>query len=313
MKKFFYLVVLFLISVFIAISLTGFGGKQQKQKITLKKTRVKTVKLKENVQMVFSVRSEPCRIERGDVINQESFINKRRYAQLMGYDIYYNNQTLDKDLNITGTYTKISLLRQLILNESKLDADSPLRHDWFLWIDSDALIVDMKFELPFQKYNNVELVIWGSDPDIYETHCGNNGVNTGVFLIRNSKWSLQFLEHVRSFGVNEGVAREHELKPFIRNYVRALYEQNAIVYILNHEPNHKYRDKMYFEQSFALNGYWNSTFEIPNWNPFVIHFMGCQFCWYTPKNNCHDVWDQYVDKSYHSYKKQLYLIHKRLI
>lgn len=161
----------------------------------------------------------------------------------------------------------------------------------------------MSFELPFEKYNNYDLVIWGDDKEIFVGHHGVLGTNTGVFLLRNTKWSLQFIELVREFGINHGLKHEDKLKPFIREYQTNIYEQNAIVYILNQNP--KLRSNIYSERVIGFNRYWKDYFGIPNWNPFVIHFMGCQFCAYQLKNDCVIVWDEYLKKSLFSYKTQL--------
>ena len=271
--------------------------------------------VKKNVLLLFSVQPEPCRMPRGDEINEQSYQNKRQYAHLMNYDLIYNRRYQNTHLNITGTYTKLSLLRELLLNESTLASDSRNRHEWFLWIDSDALISDMSFELPFEKYTNYDLVIWGDDKEIKNRN-GNDGLNTGVFLLRNSKWSLEFVDLVLTFAVNHGKAREEELKSFINDYKLGLYEQNAIVYILNHEP--KYRVRMYFERSFFLNGYWKMKMQYPipfgmYWNPFTVHFAGCQFCKHHPlfRKQCLLQWDLNYKLANESYQFELRKSKKR--
>ena len=35
--------------------------------------------------------------------------------------------------------------------------------EWYLWIDSDTVIIDVAFTLPFQEYAGSDLVIWGNE------------------------------------------------------------------------------------------------------------------------------------------------------
>ena len=35
--------------------------------------------------------------------------------------------------------------------------------EWYLWIDSDTIIIDVAFTLPFWNYEGKDLVIWGNE------------------------------------------------------------------------------------------------------------------------------------------------------
>jgi hypothetical protein len=35
--------------------------------------------------------------------------------------------------------------------------------EWFMWIDSDTMVINPTFELPFHKYKGRDLVIWGNE------------------------------------------------------------------------------------------------------------------------------------------------------
>ncbi len=35
--------------------------------------------------------------------------------------------------------------------------------EWYMWIDSDAMIVDPAFEIPFHKFGGKDLVAWGNE------------------------------------------------------------------------------------------------------------------------------------------------------
>jgi len=65
--------------------------------------------------------------------------------------------------------------------------------EWIWWMDSDALFTDMVFELPMEKYRDVNMVLHGFDEMIY-TQKSWVGLNTGSFLLRNCQWALELLE-----------------------------------------------------------------------------------------------------------------------
>lgn len=35
--------------------------------------------------------------------------------------------------------------------------------EWFMWIDSDTMIINPTFELPFSKFKGKDLIIWGNE------------------------------------------------------------------------------------------------------------------------------------------------------
>lgn len=100
------------------------------------------------------------------------------------------------------------------------------RFSWLMWIDMDAIVEEMEFEIPVSRYRDVDLVIWGNETELLkhkDAKTGNKppltgtiiicdsflrpcslrpGLNTGVFLLRNSKWSRNFLAEVTRFGEN---------------------------------------------------------------------------------------------------------------
>jgi len=98
-----------------------------------------------------------------------------------------------------------------------------------------------------------------------------------VLLIRNSKWSLHLFNELIKFAPNDGEIRKDEMKRVIKIYNPHIRDQNAFVYVINRNPNYMY--KIYFEHEFYLNGYFLHYFEMPNYNPFIIHFATCSFCY----------------------------------
>ena len=257
---------------------------------------------KQTVMIVFSIDPRRCKTQNGENIFKQSYLNKLQYAQLMNYDVIYNRRFINEDLNITGRYTKIALLRELMINESKLEMFSQRRHEWFFWIDSDALVNEMSFKLPFRRYKHAHLVAWGNEESIFKTPDNFNGINSGVLLIRNSKWSLHFLDELMKFAPNDGEIRIDEMRNVIKNFNPIIRDQNAFVYVINRNP--KYMERIFFEHAFYLNGHFSHYFEIPNYNPFIIHFASCDFC-FKEEKKCISSWSIFYNRSTINYLNEL--------
>ena len=60
-------------------------------------------------------------------------------------------------------------------------------------MDQDAMITDMEFEHPLKKYKDFNFLIHGWEKKVYEKRSWL-GINAGVFLIKNSEWSMDFME-----------------------------------------------------------------------------------------------------------------------
>jgi hypothetical protein len=65
------------------------------------------------------------------------------------------------------------------------------RYDWLMWIDADAMVMNhrVKIEDLIEKAGEGKDLIISSDL---------NGLNAGVFLLRNCEWSQLFLQFVES-------------------------------------------------------------------------------------------------------------------
>jgi xyloglucan 6-xylosyltransferase len=88
------------------------------------------------------------------------------------------------DDEMVGWWVKLFLTHMLMIRYPEVD--------WIWWMDSDAVITDMTFELPLHKYQNHNLVISGWEDAVYEKRSWM-GLNAGVFLLRNCQWSLDLL------------------------------------------------------------------------------------------------------------------------
>ena len=49
--------------------------------------------------------------------------------------------------------------------------------EWYLWIDSDTMIINPTFEMPLKKFKGKDLIIWGNETALLEGD-GRNGTAT---------------------------------------------------------------------------------------------------------------------------------------
>lgn len=125
---------------------------------------------------------------------QSSIENKQAYCLLHGYDFICGDETLDASRPIP--WSKIRLI---------LDVLKRGDHQWVFWTDSDSLIMNDSIKLEELIDNHYDFILCSDhnpiddeDVDILPKwraalHYLPN-LNTGQFLIKKSKWSIDFLE-----------------------------------------------------------------------------------------------------------------------
>jgi xyloglucan 6-xylosyltransferase len=131
----------------------------------------------------------PCANPLGDFYHLKFLKNRVDYARLHGLEFFYNMATFEKEM--TSFWAKLPLLRKVMLNHPDVE--------WLWWMDSDAIFTDMTFEMPMEKYENMNLVVHGFHNLLFEQRRWI-GLNTGSFLIRNCQWSLDLLDALAPFG-----------------------------------------------------------------------------------------------------------------
>lgn len=95
--------------------------------------------------MVTALPERPCdRQGFGNYISTLSVKNKQDYADVHGYAFLWKAELVNRKL--PGPWNKISILRHLL---NSLDAQ---QFPWILWVDYDAIIPNMTFVLPFERY-----------------------------------------------------------------------------------------------------------------------------------------------------------------
>lgn len=224
-----------------------------------------------------------CDNDVGDFLLLKSLKNKMDYCSPRDIQIYYSTTVLDKLMD--SFWVKLPVVRKLMLTHPEVE--------WVWWMDSDAIFTDMTFDVPFDKYEpHVHMVMQGYDSLVY----GQKdwvGLNAGIFLMRNSQWSLDFMEDLAQFGV-KGPIRDHwgqQLYEDLGN--RPLFEgddQSALVWMMAYHPE-KYAKHIFLESTYALHSFWPTVtnryeefmdkyhpgYGDHRW-PLVTHFVGCKPC-----------------------------------
>ena len=102
-----------------------------------------------------------------------SAANKRRYADLHGYDLIVSRTAADPSR--PAAWSKILEVREHLP-----------RYDWLMFIDVDTLIMNPAVRLEDIADDSVDQVLAAD----------HNGVNSGVWLVRNTPWSFYFLDEL---------------------------------------------------------------------------------------------------------------------
>jgi mannan polymerase II complex MNN10 subunit len=112
-----------------------------------------------------------------DSLLEMTWPNKQAYADKHGYYLFNESDTLDKSR--PPSWSKIKAAQRL-LNEENCD--------WVFWLDADTVIMNsVKTVQAFLPSN--------PDKDLVLTRQKGGSYNAGAWLIRNSAWSKQFLQH----------------------------------------------------------------------------------------------------------------------
>eukprot|EP01094_Clydonella_sp_ATCC50884_P021983 TRINITY_DN4953_c0_g1_i1.p1 TRINITY_DN4953_c0_g1~~TRINITY_DN4953_c0_g1_i1.p1 ORF type:complete len:510 (+),score=120.87 TRINITY_DN4953_c0_g1_i1:168-1532(+) len=97
--------------------------------------------------------------------------NKEEYGRKHGYDVMVNTSTIVRDRKSSWAKVKMA--------EWHLP-----KYDWLFWADTDTLIMNMDVRLEAFIDDRYDIII---TKDL-------NGLNAGVWFIRNTPWSMAFLK-----------------------------------------------------------------------------------------------------------------------
>ncbi|GLJ43389.1 hypothetical protein SUGI_0901610 [Cryptomeria japonica] len=202
---------------------------------------------KSRVLLVTGSQATPCKNPIGDNLLLRSFKNKMDYCRRHGVDIFYNTVLLEE--HMYTFWSKIPLVRAAMVAHPEAE--------WIWWMDADAVITDMDFELPLESYENYNMVLHGWKHLVYEKRSWTS-INAGIFLMRNCEWSMEFMERWASMGPQtpQFDASSELLSDTLPDRAfKDSDDQSAIVYLLLKEKE-KWGDKIFLENLYNLNGYW---------------------------------------------------------
>ena len=135
-----------------------------------------------------------------------SMANKRRYAELHGYELLRLDDEVDGSRQ--APWSKFLILHK------HLDA-----HDYLVWLDADALVSDLAAKVE-------DIVGMAPGKDLYYA-ADELDINSGVFIVRNSAWSKWYL------------VEAWQQRWLVTDYnFRSTHEQRAIHYLHGAEDVH---------------------------------------------------------------------------
>ena len=247
---------------------------------------------KEKILLLTAIPPRPCKGPLGDYVNMQSIKNKLQYSHMKGLSFHFS--TIQVDPLLGGPWNKLALVNYIL--------ESSVNYDWIFWLDVDALVYDMEFDLPLRDYSNYDFVLYGEEHFLFNEADALRGLNTGLFLIRNNEWGRSLIKNACILGKN-GTER---MKSTFKNYDPTLCDQNAIGFLLYTEK--ALRKRVFFERRNYFHGYWEEAKRLKQWKPFVIHFAGCEFCdgiGEGPRKDCIPLWKEFVNKSSQRFSKGL--------
>ncbi|KAL3694039.1 hypothetical protein R1sor_007690 [Riccia sorocarpa] len=228
--------------------------------------------------LVTSSPPHQCEHPTGDIFQLRSIKNKIDYGRLHMVDVYYNMVVMEMD----GFWVKLPIIRRLMLQHPEAE--------WIWWMDSDAVFIDMDFQIPFENYQGINMIIPGWDDAVYDRREWI-GLNAGIFLIRNCQWSLDFLDLWGALGEDYGdhktIMGEFVSKELTGRSGFEIDDQAGLIWLLISRP--ELRPQVFLESSYLLHSYWVGVaprleemlaeFQSggERW-PFITHFVGCKLC-----------------------------------
>nr|XP_043618078.1 putative glycosyltransferase 7 [Erigeron canadensis] len=203
-------------------------------------------KSQERVFIVTGSQPAPCSNPAGDHFLLRSFRNKVDYCRIHNYDIFYNNVLLDP--NMRFGWGKIPAVRAAMMAHPEAE--------WIWWLDEDTVITDIEFKLPLYRYKDYNFIVHGWPKEVYEKRSWV-GLNAGSILIRNSQWSLEFLEKWTDMGPSSPNFDKWE-RILLKVFRHKSTDQTALAYLLyvEHIKWSWYGKKMFIETRYYLEGYW---------------------------------------------------------
>jgi len=148
--------------------------------------------------------------------------NKRAYAARHGYEVVVADPLL-LDRSRPPAWSKFLALRQHLE-----------RFDFLMFMDVDTLVMNDEVKLEELVVSEVATRAGGADREAKDLFISEdwNGVNTGVFILRNSSWSRWFLQEAWGSKGSEQEWMAHNTRARSGRKYPFEYEQRAVHYLL---------------------------------------------------------------------------------
>jgi len=121
-----------------------------------------------------------------DSLLEITWENKKQYTEMHGYRLFDESHILDTSR--PPSWSKVKAVQRLLKEE---------QCEWVFWMDADTIIMNPNKRLESFLPLEHDFVVTGSNGTVFNA-------NAGVWAIKNSPWSLNFLE------------RWYNLKEFVR-------------------------------------------------------------------------------------------------
>jgi len=143
------------------------------------------------------------------------------------------------------SWNKVTLIRKLIAT-----------YDLVVWVDADAVVVDLSRDIASEFQTDKWLHIVEIQPPSWGTH-----LNAGVFAVRSGPTTASFFREVA------------QLTPFKHH---PWWEQAAMLHLLGYDlwPARKARKTSYSDGVALIDKSWNSTPLDPSPAPRIKHYAG---------------------------------------
>ncbi|ORY01017.1 galactosyl transferase [Basidiobolus meristosporus CBS 931.73] len=195
--------------------------------------------------------------------------NKEEYAKFHGY--HYIEDGI-YDTSRLPAWGKILTLLKYMKSYPEIK--------WFWWIDIDTVILDPFVKLEEHILGNLTQPKYADKDFVISWDC--NGMNAGSFMIRNSPWSVDFLQRVYA-------------PEFAHRFGYA--EQGVFQYL--YQTDEEVANHFYFVNQRKFNAFppeacgEMDTVHTYREGDFLIHLAGC---WVKSRNNCKERFNEFWNR-----------------
>jgi len=194
-----------------------------------------------------------CHGEKYEDIGHLSYINHKAWAKTNGYDFVQGNEHIMPHLYFMSPFAWLKpgmFWTQLSRHKA---------HEWYVWVDCDALFMNMSQSLDW-KLNQLQVL--DTTHIVVAKDIGEGLFNTGVLFVRNSDWSRRFFARVLQLAKHEHV-RFH-----------GWWEQFAMQLLYKKNENHERKHIQIVHERYKMNAF-TTMDEFVTGESLVLHQVQC--------------------------------------